>query len=104
VDRGRVIASGTPDELKRQVGGDRVEVRLSDVTRTADAVTALRELAAGEPVVDAAVGTVGIPAAREAAAAIVGIVRVLDRHGIAVQDISVHRPTLDDVFVAVTSR
>ncbi|WP_019872849.1 daunorubicin resistance protein DrrA family ABC transporter ATP-binding protein [Sporichthya polymorpha] len=104
VDHGHVIASGTPDELKRQVGGDRVDVRLADVTRTEDAVTALRELAAGDPVVDAAAGTVGIPAAGDASTAIAGIVRVLDRHGIAMQDISVHRPTLDDVFVAVTSR
>jgi ABC-2 type transport system ATP-binding protein len=104
VDHGRVIASGTADELKRQVGGDRVDVRLTDVTQMDAAVTALREVASGEPVVDAANGVVGVPSAADASAAIAGVVRVLDRHAIAMLDISVHRPTLDDVFVAVTKR
>ena len=104
VDQGRVIASGTADELKRQVGGDRVDVRLTDITQMDAAVAALREVASGEPVVDAVSGVVGVPAVADASAAIAGVVRVLDRHSIAMLDISVHRPTLDDVFVAVTKR
>ena len=104
VDRGHVIASGTADELKRQVGGDRVDVRLTDVTQMDAAVAALREIASGEPVVDAESGTVGVPATGDASAAIAGVVRVLDRHHIAMGDITVHRPTLDDVFLAVTKR
>jgi ABC-2 type transport system ATP-binding protein len=104
VDHGHVIASGTPDELKRQLGGDRVDIRLTDVTQMDAAVAALREIASGEPVVDEANATVGVPAAGDASAAIAGVVRVLDRHHIAMHDISVHRPTLDDVFLAVTKR
>jgi ABC-2 type transport system ATP-binding protein len=104
VDSGRVIASGTPDELKRQLGGDRVDVRLTDVTQMDAAVAALREISSGDPVVDEANGVVGVPSPGDASAAIAGVVRVLDRHAIAMLDISVHRPTLDDVFVAVTKR
>ena len=104
VDSGRVIASGTPDELKRQLGGDRVDVRLTDVTQMDAAVAALREVASGEPVVDAVHGVVGVPSAGDASAAIAGVVRALDRQSIAMLDISVHRPTLDDVFLAVTQR
>ena len=104
VDHGHVIASGTPDELKRQLGGDRVDVRLTDVTQMDAAVAALREIASGEPLVDLENVTVGVPAAGDASAAIAGVVRVLDRHHIAMLDIAVHRPTLDDVFLAVTKR
>ncbi|WP_293769460.1 ATP-binding cassette domain-containing protein [Sporichthya sp.] len=104
VDRGRVIASGTPDELKCRLGGDRVDIRLTDVTQMDAAVAALREIASGEPMVDVANATVGVPAAGDASAAIAGVVRVLDRHHIAMLDIAVHRPTLDDVFLAVTKR
>ncbi len=104
VDAGRVIASGTADELKREVGGDRVDVRLTDPAQLDAAVAALREISAGEPVIDTANGVVGVPSAGDASAAIAGVVRVLDRHSIAMQDISVHRPTLDDVFVAVTQK
>ncbi|MDX5264174.1 hypothetical protein, partial [Salmonella enterica] len=80
------------------------DVRLTDVTQLDAAVAALREVAAGEPVVDEANGVVGVPSPGDASAAIAGVVRVLDRHAIAMLDISVHRPTLDDVFVAVTQR
>jgi ABC-2 type transport system ATP-binding protein len=104
VDHGHVIACGTPDELKRKLGGDRVDVRLTDPTQLDAAVVALRGIASGEPVIDAAHATVGVPAAGDASAAIAGVVRVLDRHSIGMLDISVHRPTLDDVFLSVTGR
>jgi ABC-2 type transport system ATP-binding protein len=104
VDHGHVIASGTPDALKREVGGDRVDVRLSDVTQMAAAAVALREIASADPVTDEANGVVGVPAAGDASATIAGVVRILDRHQIGMGEISVHRPTLDDVFLAVTKR
>jgi len=102
VDHGRVITSGTPDELKRRMGGERVDVHLADPADLDRAVTALRPIAAGEPVVDAAAAVVGVPAPAGASAVIAEVVRALDRHHVAMSDISTHRPTLDDVFLAVT--
>jgi len=101
VDHGRVIVSGTPDELKRRVGGDRVDVRLLDAADAQRAAAALREVAHGEPVVRRE-GIVGVPAAGEASAMIAEVVRALDRHRIGMQDIRSHQPTLDDVFLTVT--
>jgi ABC-2 type transport system ATP-binding protein len=102
VDSGRVITSGTPDELKGRMGGERVDVHLADPADTDRAVAALRPIAQGEPVVDAATAVIGVPAAAGASAVIAEVVRALDRHQIALTDISTHRPTLDDVFLAVT--
>lgn len=102
VDHGRVIASGTPDELKSRLGGDRVDVTLTDPTQLGVAVEALRSIANGEPVVDAGHNVVGVPSRGDASAAIAEVVRALDRDHIAVLDIHVHRPTLDDVFLSVT--
>jgi ABC-2 type transport system ATP-binding protein len=103
VDHGRVIAAGTPDELKAQVGGDRVDVRLVAAADCARAAAALREVALGEPVVRAAEAVVGVPAAGDASSVIAEVVRTLDRYRIPMVDISTHRPTLDDVFLTVTA-
>jgi ABC-2 type transport system ATP-binding protein len=103
VDRGRVIAAGTPDELKDQLGGDRVDVRLVDPADCDRAAAVLREVALGEPVVQPAIATVGVPAAGDASSVIAEVVRVLDRHQIPMVDITTHRPTLDDVFLTVTA-
>jgi ABC-2 type transport system ATP-binding protein len=102
VDHGRVITSGTPDELKRRMGGERIDVHLADPADLDRAVLALRPVAQGEPIVDVATAVVGVPAAGGASAVIAEVVRALDRHHIAMSDISTHRPTLDDVFLAVT--
>jgi ABC-2 type transport system ATP-binding protein len=102
VDHGKVITSGTPDELKRRMGGERVDVHLADPADLDRAVLALRPVAQGEPIVDVATAVVGVPAAAGASAVIAEVVRALDRHHIAMSDISTHRPTLDDVFLSVT--
>ncbi|HEY3605494.1 MAG TPA: ATP-binding cassette domain-containing protein [Sporichthyaceae bacterium] len=102
VDHGKVITSGTPDELKRRMGGERVDVHLANPADLDRAVLALRPVAQGEPIVDVATAVVGVPAAAGASAVIAEVVRALDRHQIAMSDISTHRPTLDDVFLSVT--
>jgi ABC-2 type transport system ATP-binding protein len=102
LDNGRVIAQGTPDRLKAQIGGHRVEVQLalsSDVTR---AVRALEELVTSSPVVDANSGRLVIPIPAGAAPT-VEVLRRLDAAGIGVADLVVRRPTLDDVFLALTA-
>jgi ABC-2 type transport system ATP-binding protein len=99
IDHGRVIAEGTSDELKDQIGGERVEVQLTDPDDAEEAMAALAELCQGRPeaedgVVRAAVtGRQGI---------IPDVVRRFDEHGVGIADITLRRPTLDDVFIALT--
>jgi ABC-2 type transport system ATP-binding protein len=99
VDRGVVIAEGTPDDLKRMIGGDRLEVRLADGGDHAAAAEALAGLGDGAPVV--LDGTLSIPVANRRGA-IADAVRRLDVAGIAIDDIGMRRPTLDDVFLKLT--
>jgi ABC-2 type transport system ATP-binding protein len=99
IDHGRVIAEGSPDELKRRVGGERLEVRLQDATQAAQAVSALAALTDDEPSCEGTLVVVGV---HKPAGAIVDAVRLLDRAGVGVEDIALRRPTLDDVFLALT--
>ena len=98
VDHGVVIAEGTPDELKRQVGGDRLEIRLANGSSVRAAVTALAGLGDGAP--SAVDGVVSMPVA--GGGGIAEAVRALDAAGIAIGDIATRRPTLDDVFLELT--
>ncbi len=99
IDRGRVIARGSPDELKDKVGGERLEVHLEQGARTAVAVEVLRVLGDEPPAVDGELVSVNV---RHRPGAIVEGVRLLDEAGVGVQDIALRRPTLDDVFLALT--
>jgi ABC-2 type transport system ATP-binding protein len=99
IDQGRVIAEGTSDELKAQVGGDRLEIHLCDGHRGEDAVAALAAIASDRPFVQD--GSVGVPVAQRRGT-IAEAVRRLDQAGIAIDDIAVRTPTLDDVFLKLT--
>jgi len=99
IDHGVVIAEGTSSELKMQVGGDRLEICLEDRDRGGDAIAALTALADGRPAVEN--GTLRVPLSRRTGA-IAEAVRRLDGAGIAIDDISVKQPTLDDVFLELT--
>ena len=99
IDRGRVIAEGTPDELKDRVGGERLEVHLADASAVDTAVRALAPMADEPPVADGQ--TVRLPVAQRSGT-IVEAVRRLDEAGVAVDDLGLRRPTLDDVFLALT--
>jgi ABC-2 type transport system ATP-binding protein len=101
IDHGRVIAEGTSDELKDRVGGERLEVHLDAATDPAVAIEALRPMAADEPTAEGDMVRVPIPAR---AGAIVEAVRRLDDAGAGVEDVAIRRPTLDDVFIALTGR
>jgi ABC-2 type transport system ATP-binding protein len=98
IDHGVVIAEGTPDELKRQVGGDRLEIRLTQESSVPAAVDALAGLSDGA--LSSLDGIVSMPVAGGAAAA--DAVRALDAAGITIGDIATRRPTLDDVFLELT--
>jgi ABC-2 type transport system ATP-binding protein len=99
IDRGRVIAKGTPDELKDRVGGERLEVRLTEPEAAPRAAAALAPMSDEPPSADGLL--VRLPV-RVRTGAIVEAVRRLDQAGVDVDDISLRRPTLDDVFLALT--
>jgi ABC-2 type transport system ATP-binding protein len=101
IDHGRVIAEGTSDELKDRVGGERLEVHLEPGADAAAAVRALATMSDEPPQADD--GTVRVKIRRRAGA-IVEAVRRLDEAGVGVEDIAIRRPTLDDVFIALTGR
>ena len=99
IDHGRVIAEGTSDELKSQIGGERVEIVLEDPSDADAAITALGPLCLERPAIED--GAVRAPV-RSRHGLIPEIVRGLDDAGVSIDDIAIHRPTLDDVFMALT--
>jgi ABC-2 type transport system ATP-binding protein len=99
IDHGRVIAEGTPAELKADCGGERLEVRLADGSQGELALRALSALADGSPSLSDS--TVRVPL-RERKGAIAEAVRRLDSAGVAVDDLVVLSASLDDVFMRLT--
>ena len=99
VDHGRVIATGTSDELKDQIGGERLDVELESADEAEAAVSALAELAQDRPAVE---GTTVHTPVHARTGIIPDAVRRLDAAGVAIVDITLRRPTLDDVFIALT--
>src|SRR3954452_13074213 len=99
IDHGTVIAEGTSDELKDQVGGERLEVRLEDDGEAERAIAALAEIADERPTF--VEHTVRVPLRRRSGV-IAQAVRRLDDAGVGIDDIAIRRPTLDDVFIALT--
>jgi ABC-2 type transport system ATP-binding protein len=103
MQRGRVVAEGTPGELKARLGGDRVIVTLPLAARPA-AVRDTLAAESGSPVlVDEGTRQVTVEAGDEGgAAALFRVVRTLDRSGVDVADVVLRRPTLDEVFLHLT--
>jgi ABC-2 type transport system ATP-binding protein len=99
IDHGRVIAEGTSDELKDRVGGERLEVTLEEGADPSTAVRALASLSDEDPVVED--GIVKLSVLRRTGA-IVDAVHRLSEAGVGVDDLAMRRPTLDDVFLALT--
>jgi ABC-2 type transport system ATP-binding protein len=103
VDHGRVIADGSPGELKSKAGRDVVEVRAADAADLDRVAGALERLGDEAPRVDAATKRVTMPVAG-GRAAIATAVRIVDDLGVEVDDIGLRRPTLDEVFLTLTGR
>ena len=99
IDRGTVIADGTADELKDRVGGERLEVHLTDGTEPLEAAWVLGGMAGEPPQIDGR--TVRLPVER-GSGAIMEAIRRLDEANLSVDDVAVRRPTLDDVFLSLT--
>jgi ABC-2 type transport system ATP-binding protein len=103
IDFGRIIAEGTADDLKGQVGGELLEVRVPQ-DQVDKAIEALRRLGRGEPHRAGDNGTLTLPATEENVVLVAEAARVLADAQVGVRDLGLRRPTLDDVFLALTGR
>lgn len=101
VDRGTVIASGTSDELKEQVGGERLELTTAGGGDLDAAVRAIGRYGDAEPIVDRELRHITLPVTA-GAKLLPEIVRDLDTVGIQLDDLALRHPTLDDVFLSLT--
>ena len=101
IDHGHLIAEGTSDELKENVGGDVLELEVADPAHLEPAVLALADVGKEEPRVDALDGHIRIPVASRVGV-ITEAVRRLDAADIRLRDLAIRRPTLDDVFLTLT--
>ncbi len=102
IDHGTVIASGTSDSLKDQVGGDVIEFDVPDreaIGRASQAVAALSDV---PPVIDAESSHVTVRIGRRGSQALIDAVRLIDQAGVEVSGLAIHRPSLDDVFLSLT--
>src|SRR4051794_1431323 len=99
IDHGRIVAEGTPEALKAEIGRPSVEVLAVDRRERGAVEAVLRRFGSSVP------APPGAAAARlDAANDLAAVVRALDAEGIAVQDLQLHQPSLDDVFLAKTGR
>ena len=100
VDRGRVVASGTPSELKTQIGGQSLVVRAADRAMTSRVALAVQEITGSAADVRHDTGLVTAPASDPAMLA--AVVRRLDDEGIAAAELGLRLPSLDEVFLTLT--
>jgi ABC-2 type transport system ATP-binding protein len=103
LDAGRVIAEGTPDELKTTVGADRLDLVMHSVADLPAAAAIVGRVAGAEPDVDTDARRLGVPV-RDRVGALTEVVRTLDTAGIRVEDIALRRPTLDEAFLHITRK
>ena len=101
VDHGKIIARGTADELKAQVGGERIEVVVHDRARIDDARRILGEIGVGAAALDEHTRRVTVPS-EGGSKRLANVIREFDEAGIAIDDVGLRRPTLDDVFLSLT--
>jgi ABC-2 type transport system ATP-binding protein len=100
IDRGRKVAQGTPDELKSQVGSSTLQLRMLDPEHTGEAADLVRRVLGEEPVLTPEAGgiNVALTDANRAADVLIG----LREHDLLISSATVQKPTLDEVFMALT--
>jgi ABC transporter DrrB family efflux protein len=104
IDHGRVIAEGTGNQLKDRVGGQILEVELTDVGQRGEAEAALTGVGCGTPEEDGRPNRLTLPAPRESLVLVEEAAAALRHAGIGVSDMGLRRPTLDDVFLQLTGQ
>jgi ABC-2 type transport system ATP-binding protein len=102
IDHGQVIAAGTSEELKGRIGGDVIEFTVPDRDRLSDAAASIASLGEGEPHVDKETGVINLGVGGRGSDALIDAVRSLDAAGIQTHGLGLRRPSLDDVFLALT--
>ncbi len=103
IDHGRIIAQGTADQLKGKVGGERVELVVESAADVSTARQVLVGLSMGEVQVEQASRRLVAPVSG-GAGVLLEVLRQLDAAGVAVLDVGLRRPTLDDVFLLLTGQ
>jgi len=101
MDAGRVIAEGTPAELKSAIGGDRIRATPRDPEQLTRSAAVLEEAMGTPAIEDLEAGTVTV-SARAGLASLASALRALDTARIDLADLELRRPTLDDAFLALT--
>jgi daunorubicin resistance ABC transporter ATP-binding subunit len=102
IDHGSVVARGTSEELKARLGGDVLEIRLVDDAQIDQAASILATLHGDRPVISREERRITI-AARDGASSLLAGVRLLDEAHLVLDDVALRRPSLDDVFLTLTS-
>jgi ABC-2 type transport system ATP-binding protein len=103
IDHGRLIAEGTSDELKSRIGGDVLELELADSSQLAAAAAALDGMGCDDCSMDEENSMIRVPV-DNAVGTVTEAVRRMDKAGVVLADIAIHRPTLDDVFLTLTGQ
>ncbi|WP_028047872.1 daunorubicin resistance protein DrrA family ABC transporter ATP-binding protein [Cellulomonas sp. URHE0023] len=101
IDHGRIIAQGTSDQLKSQVGGERLELTVKDGSRLSEARDLLEPRGVGKAALDERSRQLVMPIAG-GAEVLTEALRILDAASIGLDDVGLRRPTLDDVFLSLT--
>ena len=102
IDRGLVIAAGTAEQLKDRVGGDVLEFTVPDRVRFSDAAAAIAKIGESEPHVDEQTGVISVGVGGRGSDALIEAVRGLDGAAVETRGLALRRPSLDDVFLALT--
>ena len=101
VDRGRIVVQGTPEQLKSELEGDRIEVELVDAQDAAARLALAGVSGVGDAALD---GRTPHARARNGAAAIPAVLAALDAHGVQAASVTLARPSLDDVYLRHAGR
>jgi ABC-2 type transport system ATP-binding protein len=101
VNEGKVIAEGTSSQLKNRLGGDVVEFVLKEAADKDIAMTAVQKFAKNKPLFEEATQTVTVPV-KNGSKSLMEVVQALNDAKLSVAALSLHRPSLDDVFLALT--
>jgi ABC-2 type transport system ATP-binding protein len=102
IDHGLVIAAGTAEQLKDRIGGDVLEFTVPDRARLSDAATAIAKIGESEPHVDEETGVISVGVGGRSSEALIEAVRRLDAAAVETRGLALRRPSLDDVFLALT--